>query len=309
MASDPPNNNVDEPTAGGRQEWRRHLRRSQKWLLGVVAAALTAALTGLLTTALTNTPHVIKSAVGGRSTTTTVASIPIAVHVEQLHPHDICNGANGSVYPKPLSDLQDYPRLIEQTYLNRNLDLETSDKRQNEWSAFHSGVAADFTRMTISIQGRSDAAVLITGLSFQVQRHPPVAGIHLIPPHECGAGQDVRRFAVDLDKPNPIARPVLRYPGSTTGEDGRKYVTTFPYRVSRSDPEYLELVIHTLGYDCTWSVTLHWIADGHAGSTQIRNGNEPFRLTSSRNAPAYAYHFDTNSVERDPSFDWTGKVP
>jgi hypothetical protein len=270
MTNDSPNNDVDEPTAGGRQEWRKRLRRSQKWLLGVVAAALTAALTGLLTTALTSTPDVIKSAVGGRSTTTTMASVPIAVHVEQLHPHDICDGANGSVYPKPLSDLQDYPKLIEQTYLNTSLDLETSDKRQNEWSALHGGVAADFTRLTISIQGRADAAVLITELSFQVQRHAPVAGIHLIPPHECGAGQDVRRFAVDLDKPNPIARPVLRDSGSSTGEDGRKYIANFPFKVSRSDPEYLELIIHTLRYDlcveCHTSLDSRWTGREYANT-------------------------------------------
>jgi hypothetical protein len=68
MSSEPPDKNVEESTAGDRSEWRKGLRRTQKWLLGVLAAAVTAALTGALTTALTTrrVSSSLLSAVGPR---------------------------------------------------------------------------------------------------------------------------------------------------------------------------------------------------------------------------------------------------
>jgi hypothetical protein len=190
--------------------------------------------------------------------------------------------------------------------IDQNIDWATSEQRHDEWAARHGGIPANVTHLTISVQAKSDAAVLITGLKFQVARKAPVAGTHLIPPGECGGGQDVRKFAVNLDERDPTARPI---PAMWASDADQKYVTNFPYKVSHADPEYIELVVYTIENDCTWTATLEWVADGQAGKTEIKNGGAPFRLSSSKNSGAWEYNLATNRVERTPRLDWTGRPP
>jgi hypothetical protein len=245
-------------------------------------------------------------------TTTTVATSqnePIAVNVKQLSQLDICKGGDGSVYPQQFASFSDYERLIDQTYFNESIDETTREQIYDEWVARHSGIPANVTHVTITIQAKSDAAILITGLKFQVIRKAPVAGTHLIPVGECGGGQDVRKFAVNLDERDPVPRPLGDTTASGTAQDNSDYVTDFPYKVSSTDPEYIELVVYTLENDCTWTATIEWIADGKAGSTEVKNGDAPFRLSSSKNSVAWVYNITASRVVREPTHDWTGRPP
>jgi hypothetical protein len=274
------------------------------------------ALVGLIITAISVAIAFVQlfdpfSSGAGPPTTTAATSQhdPIAVNVKQLSQLDVCNGGNGSIYSQPIAALSDYERLIDEVYvkaIDQNLDWATSEQRHDEWAARHGGIPANVTHVTISVQAKSDAAVLLTGLKFQVIRTAPVTGTHLIPPGECGGGQDVRKFAVNLDERDPTARPI---PAMWASEADQKYVTNFPYKVSHADPEYIELVVYTIENDCTWTATLKWVADGQAGKTEIKNGGAPFRLSSSKNSGAWEYDLATNRVERTPARDWTGRPP
>jgi hypothetical protein len=243
------------------------------------------------------------------TTAATSQNESIAVNVKQLSQLDVCNGGNGSIYPQQFASFSDYERLIGETYFNQGLDWATIEQRHDEWVAGHGGIPANVTHVTITIQAKSDAAILITGLKFQVTRKAPVAGTHLIPAGECGGGQEVRKFAVNLDERDPAPRPLGTTTVSGTAQDNKGYVTDFPYKVSSTDPEYIELVVYTLENDCTWTATIEWIADGKAGSTEVKNGNAPFRLSSSKNSDAWEYNLTTSRVERAPTRNWTGRPP
>jgi hypothetical protein len=167
-------------------------------------------------------------------TTTTVATSqnePIAVNVKQLSQLDVCNGGDGSIYPQQFASFSDYERLIDETY-KQNIDWAAIEQKHDEWVAGQGGIPANVTHVTITIQAKSDAAILITGLKFQVARKAPVAGTHLIPPGECGGGQEVRKFAVNLDERDPVPRPLGSTTTSGTAQGDRGYVTDFPYKVS-----------------------------------------------------------------------------
>ncbi len=271
----------------------------------MLAAAVTAAVTGLLTSALTSTPRAIRSAVGGRQAAPTVDA-PIVTHVEEVNAEAACQGMNGSVYPRPLEALVGYGSWLHGPQAQNE---EAFDQQTKRWKAQHGAVTADYSRLIVTVQGRSDAAVLLTGLRFHVaRRDPPLQGIHIVPLGQCG-DEAVRKFAVDLDKAQPTTKPIGSYPEA----NGKVPVSRFPYKVSRGDPEYIELVAYTRTHECTWTATLDWVADGKPGSTALTGeGGAPFRVTSTRNASAYQYDYggpDNETLRRAPDLDWKAEVP
>ncbi|WP_435835752.1 hypothetical protein [Streptomyces anulatus] len=83
-----------------------------------------------------------------------------------------------------------------------------------------------------------------------------------------------RHFAVDLDRPRPLARPVDGLDAS--GPEVRKIpAVSFPYKVTSSDPEELLVSARTAGCDCRWYLELEWSAGGRTGTLRITDGGKP----------------------------------
>jgi hypothetical protein len=172
--------------------------------------------------------------------------------------------------------------------------------------AQHGGVSAEYQQIRVTVQNRTPRAVILTGLDIHLTRQaPPLAGTHLRTLVGGCGGQTVRAFVADLDKPEPTIAPLKR----TAGEITERRISNFPYRITRSDPEYIELYAYTLGCDCSWVARLNWVADGQPGSTVLLDNGRPFRVTSTLRAPGYVYQRQRRTIERADWMDFRPEAP
>ncbi|MFJ3164372.1 hypothetical protein [Streptomyces kanasensis] len=120
----------------------------------------------------------------------------------------------------------------------------------------------------VTIQNPSDKAIVLTRLEISVKkRTEPVPNSLMHVGTGCGEGLQERLFSIDLDAGNPKLSPQIDASGKRTPD--------FPYKVSSDDPEVFKLN----GYSekmVEWTATLHWVADGKEGKTEIDNGGRPF---------------------------------
>jgi hypothetical protein len=221
----------------------------------------------------------------------------LAVHTSVLSPDSDCPEVlPGRVYPHPIQQLSGFGSALD----------SGSPTVLQQWATRYGGVSATYQKLTTTIQGLGRRAVLLTSLEIQLTRRaPPLAGTHLLQLIGGCGEQAVRAFAADLDQPTPYPQPLLR----RTGEITERRISAFPFRITDTDPEYLELYVFTLGCDCSWAAILHWTADGMDGSTVLLDGGQPFRVTSTQRAPAYTYSRGTKQYERATWADYKPVVP
>ncbi|MGW5776190.1 helix-turn-helix domain-containing protein [Streptomyces sp. NPDC003863] len=148
------------------------------------------------------------------------------------------------------------------------------------------------TLVRLTVQGKGTSAVVLQGLHVRVvgRAEPLPWGAYRMD-KGCGGAVTPRRFAVDLDAPRPLARPVDGYDAS--GEEGRTIpAVSFPYAVTAAEPEELLVSARTAGCDCRWFLELEWSAQGRNGVMRIAApGGEAFR-TSGRakgSSPVHVY--------------------
>ncbi|MFJ4850995.1 MULTISPECIES: helix-turn-helix domain-containing protein [unclassified Streptomyces] len=153
------------------------------------------------------------------------------------------------------------------------------------WALAQGAVHGGRTLVDITVQGRTEAAVVLEALRVRVVgRAAPVKGTVYATGQGCGSDMTPRSFAVDLDKGRPIARPV---PGSENGTSTP--AMPMPYRVSSKDPEALLVDARTAGCDCRWYLELDWSSQGRTGTERIDDRGRPFRTSGIRGLPHYWY--------------------
>ncbi|MFE4604960.1 helix-turn-helix domain-containing protein [Kitasatospora indigofera] len=153
------------------------------------------------------------------------------------------------------------------------------------WAHSQGAVHGGRTLMEISVQGRTDTAVVVEALRVRVVgRSAPVRGTVYSTGQGCGGDLDPRTFAVDLDIDRPIARPVQGGEAGTSAPAGR-----MPYRVSSKDPEVLLVDARTVGCDCLWYLELDWSSLGRTGTERIDDAGLPFRTSGVDGLPHYWY--------------------
>ncbi|MGA5216488.1 helix-turn-helix domain-containing protein [Streptomyces cinereoruber] len=164
----------------------------------------------------------------------------------------------------------------------------TADARA--WAGAHGAVHGGETLVRVTVQGRSPStAVVLHAL------HVRVVGRAAPPPWDayrmgegCGGAVTPRHFAVDLDRPRPLARPVDGHDAS--GAESRTIpAVSFPYKVTASDPEELLVSARTAGCDCRWYLELEWSSGDRSGTVRITDGGKPFRTSGIAERPTYAY--------------------
>ncbi|MFJ6833672.1 helix-turn-helix domain-containing protein [Streptomyces sp. NPDC091209] len=153
------------------------------------------------------------------------------------------------------------------------------------WARTQNAVHGGQTLVDISVQGRTDAAVVLEALRVRVVgRDAPVKGNVYSTGQGCGGGMAPRSFIVDLDKGRPIARSVPGSEGATSTPAMR-----MPYRVSATDPEVLMVDARTVGCDCRWYLELEWSSQGRTGTERIDDHGVPFRTSGTKGLPHYWY--------------------
>nr|WP_307819175.1 helix-turn-helix domain-containing protein [Streptomyces sabulosicollis] len=155
------------------------------------------------------------------------------------------------------------------------------------WAAAHGAVHGGTTNVEVTVQGRASSAVVLQALHVRVVgRRTPLAWSSFAMDNGCGGSLTPRAFSVNLDAARPLARP-------TDGNDAGKPIPAvhFPYRVSASDPEVLLVNARTAGCDCSWYLELDWTSGGRSGTLRIDDHGSPFRTSSVKGRPAYAYDY------------------
>ncbi|MEU2367435.1 helix-turn-helix domain-containing protein [Streptomyces pseudogriseolus] len=153
------------------------------------------------------------------------------------------------------------------------------------WAATQGAVHGGETLVELSVQGRSDTAVVLTALRVRVAgRSAPASGNAYAMDQGCGGALTPRYFDVDLDKDRPIARAVA---GNDAGEPIP--AVRMPYRVSATDPEVLMVTARTEGCDCRWYLELDWSSQGRTGTVRIDDRGRPFRTSAVEGLPHYEY--------------------
>ncbi|MFG3155433.1 helix-turn-helix domain-containing protein [Streptomyces sp. NPDC048219] len=153
------------------------------------------------------------------------------------------------------------------------------------WAATQSAVHGGETLVRLSVQGRSDTAVVLEALRVRVVgRTAPAEGNAYAMDQGCGGAVTPRYFAVDLDKDRPIARAVAGNDSGTPIPAVR-----MPYRVSAKDPEVLLVTAGTSSCDCRWYLELDWSSQGRSGTVRIDDDGRPFRTSTLEGLPRYRY--------------------
>ncbi|WP_299542434.1 helix-turn-helix transcriptional regulator [uncultured Streptomyces sp.] len=158
------------------------------------------------------------------------------------------------------------------------------------WAGTHGAVHGGEALVRITVQGRSPSdAVVLHALHVRVvDRAAPLPWNAYRMDSGCGGAVTPRHFAVDLDRPRPLARPVDGLDAS--GDEVRKIpAVSFPYKVTSSDPEELLVSARTAGCDCRWNLELEWSAGDRTGTVRITDGGKPFRTSGTRGRPAYVH--------------------
>ncbi|MEU1047750.1 helix-turn-helix transcriptional regulator [Streptomyces sp. NPDC005897] len=153
------------------------------------------------------------------------------------------------------------------------------------WAATQSAVHGGETLVQLSVQGRSDTAVVLEALRVRVVgRTAPAEGNAYAMDQGCGGSITPRSFAVDLDKDRPIARAVAGNDSGTPIPAVR-----MPYRVSAKDPEVLLVTAGTSSCDCRWHLELDWSSQGRTGTVRVDDDGRPFRTSAIEGLPRYMY--------------------
>ncbi|MDQ0312877.1 transcriptional regulator with XRE-family HTH domain [Kitasatospora herbaricolor] len=153
------------------------------------------------------------------------------------------------------------------------------------WARAEGAVHGGRTPVDITVQGRTEAAVVLEALRVRVVgRAAPARGTVYSTGQGCGGDLDPRSFAVDLDLDRPIARPVQ---GAEAGASSP--ARQLPYRVSSTDPEVLMVDARAVGCDCLWYLELEWSSQGRTGTERIDDHGLPFRTSGIDGLPHYWY--------------------
>ncbi|UNO41226.1 helix-turn-helix transcriptional regulator [Streptomyces sp. MST-110588] len=158
------------------------------------------------------------------------------------------------------------------------------------WANALGAVAAGHLRIALAVQGKSERAVVLHALHVRVTgRRAPASGAMYNMDAGCGGGLTPAAFDVALDAAAPLPRPVAGMQG-----DKKIPATDFPYKVSSSDPQVLDVDAHTDLNDVSWYLELEWSSGDRRGTLRLDDHGRPFRTSGMKGRPVYTYRYDLN---------------
>ncbi|MEV6682028.1 helix-turn-helix transcriptional regulator [Streptomyces erythrochromogenes] len=162
------------------------------------------------------------------------------------------------------------------------------------WASAQRAVHAGNQIVEVTLHGTGGGAVVLEGLEVRVaaRRTPPAWNVYEMS-QGCGGGLTPAVFAVNLDAPRPLARPVA---GNDAGN--RLPAPSFPMRVSAAEPVVLRVAAATTGCDCDWSLDLRWSSPAGSGTLRIDDGGRPLRTSAATGRPVYGYALEKGRWSR-----------
>ncbi|MDD9377743.1 helix-turn-helix transcriptional regulator [Streptomyces sp. ZAF1911] len=159
------------------------------------------------------------------------------------------------------------------------------------WARALDAVPAGHLRMQLTVQGTEGKAAVLHALYVHVVSGRKAPGWNAYTMGSgCGGALVPASFAVDLDDSSPRARPVPGKEGERTTAS-----TDFPYKVSATDPQVLNIDAATLGQDVSWYLELAWSSGDRKGTTRIDDHGRPFRTVALNAGHGYWYNENKNA--------------
>ncbi|MEV7616679.1 helix-turn-helix transcriptional regulator [Streptomyces sp. NPDC089799] len=159
------------------------------------------------------------------------------------------------------------------------------------WARALDAVPAGHLRMQLTVQGTEGKAAVLHALYVHVVSSRKAPGWNAYTMGAgCGGALVPASFAVNLDDASPRARPV-------PGKEGERPTasTGFPYKVSATDPQVLNIDAATLGQDVSWYLELAWSSGDRKGTTRIDDRGRPFRTVALNAGHGYWYNENNNA--------------
>ncbi|MFD8292500.1 helix-turn-helix domain-containing protein [Streptomyces lavendulae] len=154
------------------------------------------------------------------------------------------------------------------------------------WARAQRAVHAGSQIVEVTLHGTGEGAVVLQGMEVRVsaRRTPPPWNVYRMSPG-CGGALTPAVFAVNLDAPRPLARPVG---GNDAGEPIP--APSFPLRVSAADPAVLRVEAAATGCDCEWYLDLRWSGPGgSSGTLRLDDSGRPWRTSATPGRPVYGF--------------------
>lgn len=147
------------------------------------------------------------------------------------------------------------------------------------WARSQGGVDAGSTRLVVVVQGRVDAAVLISAMGVNVlSRSSPMRGTSIECPTQ-GAAQ-YRAIKINLDRPVP--RAIYSSSGSPFG-----------FTLAKGETETFTVVATARRRRYKWDLDLDLDVDGKKQTIHIDDHGEPFETTPGRPAQTWEWNHST----------------
>ncbi|MFB7371648.1 helix-turn-helix domain-containing protein [Streptomyces sp. NPDC056222] len=153
------------------------------------------------------------------------------------------------------------------------------------WARALGGVDGGHMQLQLTATGRTEEATVLNAVRVRVvERAAPLDRAAYFMGDGCGGGITPQAFDIDLDAPHPTAKPVA-------GLDGEHRVPAkdFPYKVSTSDPQVLNLDVHTESYVVSWYLEVEWSSGERRGKARVDDGGKPFRTSAIEGKQEYIY--------------------
>ncbi|GGR73977.1 transcriptional regulator [Streptomyces aureoverticillatus] len=152
------------------------------------------------------------------------------------------------------------------------------------WVAANGAVPAGRQTVKLTVQGTGDDTVVLESLNIRVvgSGAPLKRNSYEMGYVGVGCGGDVPKhsFDVNLDASVPRLTP-------KSGE------TTFPYKVSESDPETFFVDADVKAHDVSWYLELEWSSGKRHGTVRIDASGKPFRTSGDRGNPVFGFSLDS----------------
>lgn len=155
------------------------------------------------------------------------------------------------------------------------------------WASAVRAVHAGTQIVEVTVHATGPGAVVLEDLEVRVtaRRTPPAWNVYQMS-QGCGGGLTPAAFAVNLDAPRPLPRPVA---GNDADAGGPVAAPAFPLRVSADEPVVLRVEATTTGCDCDWALDLRWTGPSGSGTLRVDDDGRPLRISAATGRPVYGY--------------------
>ena len=167
--------------------------------------------------------------------------------------------------------------------------LPSNPEKLATWASQVGARSANTVTVRLTLQGTSDAVVVLDSLTAAIDGTPRVEG---------GV------YSVELC-PVPTVAPIRGFEAELNPRDSTiplspRRVADFPYRISLAEPEVFRIVVDPGSCTCDWTLQLAWTSGGKSGTVTIDDRGEPFRSASKQGRVQYMYESSAKSWVENP---------